>query len=263
MSTAFSDVLRTASFDETGMSITVADDWTQGRSIFGGMQAAIGALAMRRHVDAALPLRSLQTTFIAPVPTGAVRVHSRLLRQGKSVVHAEARIVSGDDTLAIFIGIYGAARVTQVRRLPVQPSVECAKPRKMPFVSGVSPLFTRAFPASWLRGPMPYVSSQETSVVVELDMVDAGPTTESHVIALADYIPPVALSALSKPAPGSSLNWLLEFLTEDFAALPLTGWRVDAEMQAARDGYTHQSVMLWGPGGIPVALSRQTMAVFG
>jgi hypothetical protein len=38
---------------------------------------------------------------------------------------------------------------------------------------------------------------------------------------------------------------------------------VDAELVAARDGYTSQSVMLWAPDGTPVAISRQSMLVFG
>ncbi len=31
---------------------------------------------------------------------------------------------------------------------------------------------------------------------------------------------------------------------------------------AAAGGYTHQSLELWGPGGVAVALGRQTMVVF-
>jgi hypothetical protein len=56
---------------------------------------------------------------------------------------------------------------------------------------------------------------------------------------------------------------MLELLRDDVRELPLVGWRVDAELVAARDGYTSQSVMVWGPGGVPVALSRQSMLVFG
>ena len=41
------------------------------------------------------------------------------------------------------------------------------------------------------------------------------------------------------------------------------GWRVDAQMMAAESGYTNQSLVLWGPGGVPVALGRQSMVVFG
>jgi hypothetical protein len=94
-------------------------------------------------------------------------------------------------------------------------------------------------------------------------MKDDGPTTEGHVISIADFIPPVALSHLDSPAPGSTLTWMLEFLRDDVGKLPLTGWRVDAELVAARDGYTSQSVMVFGPDGTPVALSRQSMLVFG
>jgi hypothetical protein len=52
-------------------------------------------------------------------------------------------------------------------------------------------------------------------------------------------------------------------LFADSRGLPLNGWRIDAQLQAAEDGYTSQQVMLWGPGGEPVALSRQSMVVFG
>jgi hypothetical protein len=56
---------------------------------------------------------------------------------------------------------------------------------------------------------------------------------------------------------------MLEFLRDRFDDLPLSHWRVDAEMPAARDGYISQSVMIWAPNGVPAALSRQSMVVFG
>jgi hypothetical protein len=45
--------------------------------------------------------------------------------------------------------------------------------------------------------------------------------------------------------------------------LALEGWRLDVDLLAADGGYTSQSVMVWGPGGEPVAVSRQCMVVFG
>ena len=61
----------------------------------------------------------------------------------------------------------------------------------------------------------------------------------------------------------AQLTWMLELLTEDASSLPLDGWRIDAMMTAAHSGYINQSLMLWGRGGVPVALGRQTMVVFG
>jgi len=94
-------------------------------------------------------------------------------------------------------------------------------------------------------------------------MRDTGHATESHVVAMADFIPPVALSFLTAPVAAASLTWMLELLPEKFDSLPLEGWRIDAQMVAAHNGYLSQSLALWGPGGEPVALGRQTMVVFG
>ena len=55
---------------------------------------------------------------------------------------------------------------------------------------------------------------------------------------------------------------MLELLTHR-RDLPCEGWRVDAQLDAAVDGYTSQGLTLWGPGGVPVALGRQSMVVFG
>lgn len=59
------------------------------------------------------------------------------------------------------------------------------------------------------------------------------------------------------------MTWMLEFLDQTFVQQPLSGWLVDAEMIAARDGYTSQSTTLWSPAGVPTVLSRQSMVVFG
>src|SRR5687768_16230957 len=98
---------------------------------------------------------------------------------------------------------------------------------------------------------------------MELAMRDTGNATEHHVLAMADFIPPIALSHLETPVAAASLNWMLELVAEDVASMPLDGWHIDAQMVAAGGGYINQSLTLWGPGGVPVALGRQTMVVFG
>ena len=73
----------------------------------------------------------------------------------------------------------------------------------------------------------------------------------------------IALNMLTAPVNGSSLTWMVEFLRDRYDDLPATGWRVDAELVAARDGYLNQSLSLWAPDGTPAALGRQTMTIFG
>lgn len=262
MATYFSDVMRSVREESGSSSVHVSDDWLQGRSVFGGLQAALALRAMRTLVPGA-PLRTLQTTFIAPVPGGEIWARAKILRTGKSATHVEARLEEGNQTLAIVIGVFGAARPSTVAVAPQQPAVENPKSIAFPFMPGFTPNFTQHFTSRWLRGKPPFTGDTVTEQVIEINMKDSGNTTEAHVLAIADLIPPVALSLLKKPAAGSSMTWMMEFMTDRFGELPLDGWRVDATLVAASDGYTSQSAIVWGPGGVPVALSRQSMVVFG
>lgn len=161
------------------------------------------------------------------------------------------------------IGVFGAARASQVAHLPVRGKVECVNPIPFPYLPGVAPAFTQHFATRWLRGGLPYTGNSSRQSVVELDMLDAGPASEAHVLAIADFIPRIALSQLSVPTAGSSLTWMLKLFGNHYEHLPLSDWRVDSEMVAARDGYTTQSNWILAPDGSLIALSRQSMVVFG
>jgi acyl-coenzyme A thioesterase PaaI-like protein len=241
--------------------VDVPDDWLQGRTLFGGLQAAIALAAMRSLVPAA-PLRSLQVSFIAPVPGGPVGAKARVLRSGKNVTFVESRIVEGDEVRCMAVGAFGGRRDSVVALAPRQPAAATAG-FEVPYEPGRRPAFTQHFLPRYIEGGIPYSGNGVSRQVIGLAMRDSGMATEAHVVAMADFIPPIALSYLSQPAPAASLTWMLELLAEDFGALPLEGWRVDAELSAAAGGYTHQSLVLWGPGGVPVALGRQSMVVFG
>ncbi|GGA07887.1 acyl-CoA thioesterase [Dyella caseinilytica] len=259
----FSEVLNSVRRDGDAWIASISEDWLQGRSAFGGLQAALAVQVMRDLVPENVPLRSLQVTFVAPIPAGTVRMAAKILRQGKSVTQVEARLLDGDATACVVIGVFGAARESMLRVLPVQPAVQAmATPHVLHYKPGLLPAFTQHFDARWLQGDIPFSGSKKTTQVVEVGLKDDGVADEVQVIAFADFIPPVALSMLDRPAPASSLTWMLE-LFADSRGLSLQGWRIDAELQAAQAGYTSQQVMLWGPNGEPAALSRQSMVVFG
>jgi len=243
-------------------SLDVPGDWLQGRTVFGGLQAAIVLRAMRSLVPD-VPLRTLQGTFLAPVPEGTVTATARVLRTGRSATHVDARIVDGETPLALLVGVFGATRASSVTVQPRQAAVPAGKPIEFRYIPNVIPAFTQHFSARWLRGLPPYCGDTQVDHVLEIGMRDAGPASEGHVLAMADFIPPIALSHLKTPAPGSTLTWMIEMFGERFDALALDRWRIDAHLAAARDGYTSQSVMVWGPGGEPIATSRQSMVVFG
>lgn len=258
-----SQLLASAQLADGSASAVIGDDWLQGRSLFGGIQAAIGWRAMRTLVPEAMPLRTLQMTFIEPVPSGTVAANARVLRAGKNTLHVEARLENGNGLQASMIAVFGSGRASIVQRRLPAPAPSSGVRQRMPFVAGMTPSFMQQFDVHLVGGALPFSNTQVHNVAFQLDLHDRGPATEGHLLVLADFVPPVALSWMPKPVPGSSLTWMFELLDGGFATQPLRDWRLESEMLAARDGYTSQSTTLWAPDGTPLALSRQSMVVFG
>jgi acyl-CoA thioesterase len=257
----FSEILGAATVEDGVWSAAATGDWLQGRSLFGGLQAAMALRAMRRLVHPDVPLRVLQTTFVAPVAAGKVTVRARVLRTGKSVTQVEARILEGSETAALVVGVFGLPRASRVAVVPRSSVVEDEVRDLHPAPPGVA--FAQHFALRRLRGDRLISGSRRTDAVLEVGMKDGdGAATEEHVVAIADAPPPLALAFLETPAFGSSVTWTLEML-DRIDGLSLDRWQLHIELSAARDGYTSQSVLVCAPGGRPVALSRQSMVVFG
>jgi acyl-CoA thioesterase len=259
----FSEVLDSMTHHDGGFTASASDDWRQGRSIFGGLQGALALRAMRGSAPQGLPLRVLQVAFIAPLDIGPFEIHTQVLRSGKSTMHVEARLVENGQTATQALGIFGRGRPSRVERVPEPTPVPHQEPMLAPFVAGLTPNFTQHFAMRWLYGGFPFSNTKVPLAVIEVSLTDSAKTREEHVVAIADAIPPVALSMLETIAPGSSLTWTLEMLRDHFDDLPLAGWRLHAELNAGREGYTSQSVLVCDPRGAPAALSHQSMVVFG
>lgn len=242
-----------------------SEDWAQGRTLFGGLQAMLAVRAMRLLVPQAPPLWSLQTTFVAPVRPGKVRICIQVLRQGRAAMQMEARLMDGEQTAAVVVAVFGAARESVIKvdprqsreLLPGQQSPE------LPFIPGIVPNFTQHYDYRWVEGGIPFTGSKQPETRIHLRQRDVGMLDEPHIVALADAIPPPALSLLDKPTQASTLSWSLEFVRHLPPVASDAWWRMDASIVAARDGYSSQDAYLFGPDGELVALARQVVAVFG
>jgi acyl-CoA thioesterase len=258
----FSEILDSLRSHDSVWTADVSEDWLQGRSVFGGVQAALALRVMRASVPRDVPLRVLQIVFVAPVDAGRITLRTEVLRAGKSVTHVEARILDGGKTAAIAVGLFGRGRRSDVQVTPRPPTypVQSSVPRTL---ATTLPAFAQHFTVRWLRGAEPFSGADMPMSLIEADMKDVAHATEEHVVAIADFPPPLAFSFLKTLAPGSSLTWTLEMLGGALENVPLEGWRLHAELIAARDGYTDQSILVCSPDGEPVAISRQSMVVFG
>ena len=261
----YSDVLAALTPDGEGFTVELDDSWFQGRSPFGGLQAALAVTAMRQTIGNTLPLRVLQVSFIAPIPVGRLRIEVRPLRQGRSVTHVEARLLVGDDTACLVVGIFGQSRESSLRLespFPEVPRTPEASTR-LPYIEGVTPAFTQHIEFSWAAGGFPFSAAKKARTQIYLRMAEGRPVGEAELIALADAIPSPGLSMLKKVSMASSLSWTLEFLTTEYERDPQQHWLFSAEVTDGADGYLYQTGTLWSPDRRPVVLSRQSVVVFG
>lgn len=248
--------------DDGGMTAQVSEDWLQGRSAYGGIQAALAVEAMRPFSDD-LPIRTLQATMCAPVPAGSLRIEAGLLRAGGNTRQVEARIIDGEAVLAVFVGIFGRARESVVTRDFVEPDMGGASGTKMPFLDGM-PAFLKQFSAYILKGHFPGSGTPDTEHVYRISLHDdATHTGLPQLLAMTDFPPPVGLSWLSRFTPGSTMTWMLNFTGHRFDNQPLADWLIDVQLDAAQDGYTQQTVTLFAPDGYAVARGTQCMVIFG
>lgn len=260
----FSDILQSITADDDGSyRVHVDESWAQGRATFGGISAAVGNEVLRRLVPRDRPLRSLQTTFIGPSPAGTWRIAARVLRVGKAVSVARCDIIESDQVATTIVGIYGGARPSTVN-VPLQP----VNPKRAvdeiaePDMRG-APTFTRHFDCRWAQASRLFSAAANSPTQAFIRHRDTAALTESHVVALIDCIPSPALAMFAAPAPASSLTWTLEFVAHEFDFPPDAWWRIDTTVDAAAEGYAHETGILHDPNGKAVALTRQLVAVFG
>lgn len=262
--TDMSTILQTLDQSPTNRS-SFSESWSQGRSAFGGLSAALAVTAMRKQLSAPQPMRSLLVSFIAPVAPGDVTAVATIQRQGKNVTQMSAD-VSTDGTIGLqAMGVFGNPRPA----LAVPPNENFSAPPRgqgVAFSSGrkTTPEFLNYFDGYWVDGGMPFSGTKQRQLgmwVRHKDDVNAYPTEK--LVAICDMPPPVILSYFDKPpVPASSLSWALEFVVPP-ESVKSEWFYLDYIVESAADGYSQQSGRIYDENGQLCALSRQCMVYFG
>jgi len=203
---------------------------------------------------------------VAPVAAGTgVELRPEFLRSGRSATHARCDLLQDGKVACTTVAIFGAARPSRIALDIPRPEVD-ADPEAlpdMPRIPGITPEFLQHLQLRWGVGRLPYSGHDEPHSTIFARLRDSACTAEDALIALADSIPTPALSMLDKPAPATSINWMLE-LIGDPALLDRDQWSLIAtDVRAGADGYLSQTSVLWGPGGHTFSVSHQSVAIFG
>ena len=245
-------------------SFEVPAQWGQGRAVFGGMAAALAMAHLLPVIPSGMPLRSVSVSFVAPLNAGKALVRRRILRQGKSVIQAQAEIEQDGQVALVLLASFGAPRPSAHQlAAPTAPEWQTDTVHVLP-KQGPAPEFTTHFDYRIAHGHLPFSGKGLRELGGDIRM--AGSESQqvgiTELLALVDAWPPVSLTLLSAPAPASSLTWTIEFIAHDLPFNTSDWWRYAAEIEYGADGYHHIAAKLWQPDGKLAAISRQTVTVF-
>lgn len=244
--------------------IAAPEDWGQGRTLYGGMTAALAYEAVRRGLGDLGPLRSAQLTFIGPA-SGKLRFEPKLLRRGRSsaIVGAECFNEEGQAARATFV--FGAARESKVaHEYLTMPSV-AAPDAVQPFRKegpNAPRGFWNNFETRLAKGGRLFENDAPLpEFAVWTRFLDAGGAEPiTALLALADCLPPAAMVHFPTPAPISTMTWTVDVLQQPAS---VDGWHLLwASSEHAADGYSMQAMTLWNDAGVPLAVGRQAVAIF-
>jgi acyl-CoA thioesterase len=264
--TPFTHLLDALAPSAGGFTGPAPADWGQGRAIFGGLITGHALRALRTQVAADRPLRSCLVSFVGPAAPGDLQVTARVLRAGRAMTQAEARVTQGGDVKATLVCAYGAARATRLR-VPTAPApaashVDDGLP--MPYIEGVVPRFIRGFDYRWDPTCLPFSGAAEPVIRGAARLRGADRVDEAGVLALLDAWPAPILPLATGPVPASTVTWMVDFV----AAAPPQGWAGDgfwrfrSEVVGSDQGYADIAGRIWSPDGQLVAASRQLVAEF-
>lgn len=250
--------------EEGGFAIEAPVEWSQGRTLYGGITAAFAYEAVRRAHRDLPPLRSAQLTFIGPA-AGLLRFRSTLLRRGRSSTLIAADCLSEEGVAARAVFAFGGARDSKVAHtllpMPTVPAPDaCASFRKEG--AAARPGFWNNFETRLATGGrLIDETADKPEFAVWTRFLDVGGAdSTTALLALADCLPPAAMVAFPAPAPISTMTW-----TIDVAHVPqsLDGWHLLwSASEHASEGYSLQNMAMWAESGEFIAAGRQNVAIF-
>ena len=260
--TTFTDLI--ASMTPNGENAFVCDvpaSWMQGRTLYGGLSAALCLEAARRALPDLPPLRSAQISFIGPAG-GEVTIKPSLLRRGRSVTFAGADIYGEKGLATRCVFAFGAARASRFDQSFIEPPEAPSIADSEIFIPpGLGPSFADNYENLLAKGGRPISNSTEHDHFIWVRHKDQKATDIVALLALADMPPPAMMPMFSEPAPISSVTWLVNMLT-DHPQTEDGWWLMESRAENASEGYSSQDMLVWNTKGEATIAGRQSVAIF-
>ena len=210
------DEILQALANSDNQSVTIPDNWAQGRTVYGGLTAALVYQRMQQLVDEdkpqeTRPIRYFNLSFIGPLLINeAMTIEVELIRTGRSASQLIAYVKQNGKTCVIAQACFAIDRDSKIS-ITEQHQHDMEKPKKAN-ITAKMPKFLRHIEFDLQQGRMPFMHGKKDYIHGWMRFKKSPKNfNETHLIALIDAWPCTVLQQLKLPAPASTMNWNLEF----------------------------------------------------
>lgn len=259
----FSDLIAAAERHDDEIRFAAPDNWKQGRTLFGGLTAAMSLHAARELTDETRQLRSALISFAGP-SSDEVRASAEMVRSGRTAATVRTALSSGGSAATQCLLSFSDLRESAISydAAPAPSNATPSADQILRFSDVGGPQFGRNFDVAMVGGSVPMSGADNPEVLWWARHRDARARgTELGLLCLGDILPPAVLPMLDKPAPVSSMTWMVDVITGKLDTED--GWYLfHTKADSARGGYSTQDMSVWNSAGELIVKGRQTVTLF-
>lgn len=259
--TRFSSLLDSFKRFDGGFKVDPGEGWGQGRTLYGGASLALASHAARLSFPDLPPLRSVQAAFTG-ASSGPLCIHAKIINAGKSTAFVGVDLSTANGVALHATFCYGLARASNLDHQDFTPPDVLAPEQCGPlFPKESRPQFDVQFD-SRLAGVNAVIGAAQTpDLLAWTRHRDQNPAYgEAGFFALADSLPPSAMTMFDKAAPVSTMSWMINVLSDVFS--PSDWHLMQSRGDFIQNGYCSQSMKIWDQAGRPLAFGCQQVAIY-
>lgn len=259
--TTFTEALAGFRIEDGSLNGAAPEGWGQGRTLYGGMTAALALHAALRLEAIDAPLRSALVAFVGPAE-GALEARVDVLRRGRNVSFLSVDVRAEKGVAARCVFAFGGARPSMFdHQFASMPEGLPAPQAAREIMRNSGPGFAQRFEVRHARGERPFSSAASPGSALWVRHRDRAASWPEGIVALADMPPPAVLPMFREFAPISSMTWQLNLLIDE-PPPPDAFLLLDTRAENAAHGYASQDMFIWTEDGRLVGAGRQSVAIF-
>lgn len=244
--------------------LTLPDSWAQGRTIYGGLSAALLCDSMSRTTDRSL--RYLKTGFLKPlVAEKPFEILTRTVSEGRTLKVSSADIIQDDvvrvTSQAHFVAPLDSSIEIDTFNAPELKPFDCAD--AVVLKSPPAPACIRYFDIRVTTDSVPFGGGNTPELGGWMRFQDAPEQfSAAHLVCAIDSWPPAPSTFLKKPAPMSTISWGIHFAGPAEQQDPNAYLGYLARINFFKDGFGSSTADIWNKDGRLLAKSYQTFVVY-